>query len=63
MTAFFMFFCVLCVALKDVAADSFAVEVLDSGTISLITFIGDEVGKLITLPLFLNFISSKWMGL
>ncbi len=51
----------LCIALKDIAADSFVVDVLDSRSISLITFIGDEIGKLIAMPLFLTVISSKFM--
>ena len=57
MTAILLFLCVCCVAVKDIAADGLAVETLDSSEISMMTFLGDEIGKLITLPLFLTCIS------
>lgn len=57
MTAIILFLCIFCVATKDVAVDSLAVSTLEPGTIGLYTFLGDEIGKLITLPLFLASIS------
>lgn len=57
-TAAILTVCVLCIASKDIATDSLAICTLPSGTVSLISFIGDETGKLITLPLFLACISS-----
>lgn len=44
-------------AIKDVAVDSLAVSTLEPGRIGLYTFLGDEIGKLVTLPLFLASIS------
>jgi hypothetical protein len=55
--------CVCCVAIKDIATDGLAVNTLEASFISSVTFVGDEIGKLISLPLFLACISNDFFKL